>query len=370
MQYFQNVLQTIGNTPLIRLNKVVKDAPALVLAKVETYNPGLSVKDRIAVRIVESAEQSGKLKSGGTIIECTSGNTGIGLAMAAAVRGYRCVCTMSDKQSKEKIQMLRAWGAEVIVCPAKVTPEDPRSYYAVAERLSKEIPNSFWVNQYDNPENPNAHFDTTGPEIWEQTEGKITHYVAPAGTGGSLCGTARYLKSKNPDLKVWGIDAYGSILKKFHETGIFDETEIYEYSMEGVGREFIPKNMDFDVIDHFEKVTDQAAALMARRLVREEGLWLGHSSGAAVQGLMQMKALLKPTDVVVILCHDHGSRYIGKIYNDDWMREKGFLETETDEDIIEKQIFAPEKATVSYQQPPNLMKIAEFFGFLPKILRG
>jgi glycine C-acetyltransferase len=338
VNFIQNVLESIGQTPLIRLNRVTLPLKAMVLAKVETYNPGLSIKDRIALRVIESAEKKGLLQVGGTIIECTSGNTGIGLAMTAAVKGYKCICTVSDKQSKEKIQMLRSWGAEVIVCPAKVKPEDPRSYYAVAERLSKEIPNSFWVNQYDNPDNPRAHYETTGPEIWEQTQGCITHFVASAGTGGSLCGTARFLKEKNPNIQIWGIDAYGSVLKKYHETNRFDENEIYEYSMEGVGREFIPRNMDFSVIDKFEKVSDKDAALMARRLVREEGLWLGHSSGAAVQGVMQLVKLLTEDDVVVVLCHDHGSRYMGKIYNDDWMREKGFLTDETDEDIIEKAI--------------------------------
>ncbi len=345
MKYKQNVLETIGETPLIKLNRVVAEVSALVLAKVETFNPGLSIKDRIALRVIESAEKRGLLKPKGTIIECTSGNTGIGLAMVASVKGYRCVCTVSDKQSKEKIQMLRSWGAEVIICPAKVKPEDPRSYYAVAERLSKEIPNSFWVNQYDNPDNPQTHYDSTGPEIWEQTQGRITHFVASAGTGGSLCGTARFLKEKNPQIVVWGIDAYGSILKKYHETGEFDEHEIYEYSMEGVGREFIPNNMNFKVINRFEKVTDKDAALMARKMVTEEGLWLGHSSGAAVQGILQLKNLLNPEDVVVVLCHDHGSRYIGKIYNDDWMREKGFFNDETDEDKIEKAILQAEIET-------------------------
>ncbi len=345
MKYKQNVLETIGETPLIKLNRVVAEVSALVLAKVETFNPGLSIKDRIALRVIESAEKRGLLKPNGTIIECTSGNTGIGLAMVASVKGYRCVCTVSDKQSIEKIQMLRSWGAEVIICPAKVKPEDPRSYYAVAERLSKEIPNSFWVNQYDNPDNPQTHYDSTGPEIWAQTKGRITHFVASAGTGGSLCGTARFLKEKNPNIVVWGIDAYGSILKKYHETGEFDEHEIYEYSMEGVGREFIPNNMDFTVINRFEKVTDKDAALMARKMVTAEGLWLGHSSGAAVQGIVQLKNLLKPEDVVVVLCHDHGSRYIGKIYNDDWMREKGFFNDETDEDKIEKAILQAEIET-------------------------
>lgn len=338
MKYLDSVLETIGSTPLIKLNKVVADVPALVLAKVETFNPGLSIKDRIAVKMLDIAEQRGWLRPGGTVIECTSGNTGIGLALVAAVRGYRTIFTMSDKQSKEKIKMLQAWGAEVIVCPAKVKPEDPRSYYAVAERLSKEIPNAYWVNQYDNLGNYLAHYESTGPEIWEQTAGKITHYVASAGTGGTLCGTAKFLKEKNPNIQVWGIDAYGSVLKKYHETHIFDEEEIYEYSMEGVGREFIPRIMDFKLINHFEKVTDKSAALMARRLVREEGLWLGHSAGAAVGGIVQLKDMLTPDDVVVVLCHDHGSRYIGKIYDDEWMRSKGFLDDETDEDRIEAAI--------------------------------
>ena len=360
MEYKQNVLETIGKTPLIKLNKVVADVAAIVLAKVETFNPGLSIKDRIALRVIESAEKRGLLKPQGTIIECTSGNTGIGLAMVASVKGYKCICTVSDKQSKEKIQMLRSWGAEVIVCPAKVKPEDPRSYYAVAERLSKEIPNSFWVNQYDNPDNPQTHYDTTGPEIWAQTKGRITHFVAPAGTGGSLCGIARFLKEQNPDIHVWGIDAYGSILKKYHETGIFDEDEIYSYSMEGVGREFIPNNMDFSVINRFEKVTDKDAALMARQMVTDEGLWLGHSSGAAVQGILQLKHLLKPHDVVVVLCHDHGSRYIGKVYNDDWMREKGFINDETDEDKIEKAIFEAEMGDSDITDTPPLRE--ESFG--------
>jgi cystathionine beta-synthase len=326
MKYLNSVLETVGNTPLIRLHRVVSDVPALILAKVETFNPGLSIKDRIAVRIVEEAERTGKLRLGSTIVECTSGNTGIGLAMVAAVKGYKIICTVNDKQSKEKIQMLRSWGAEVIVCPSKVRPEDPRSNYSVAEQISKDTPNCFWVNQYENPMNPLSHYEGTGPEIWEATDGKITHIVAPTGTGGSLCGTARFLKEKNPNIQVWGVDAFGSVLQKFHETGVFDEKEIYEYSMEGVGREFIPGSMDMSLIDKFEKVSDRDAALMGRRLVREEGLWLGHSSGSAVVAIKQLRHLLKPSDIVVVICHDHGSRYIGKIYSDDWMRSKGFLD--------------------------------------------
>lgn len=325
MKYINSVLETIGNTPLIKLNRVVAHVPALVLAKVETFNPGLSIKDRIADKIICEAENHGLLKPNGTIIECTSGNTGIGLAMVAAVKGYKIICTVNDKQSKEKIQMLRSWGAEVVVCPANVKPNDPRSNYSVAERLSNEIPFSYWVNQYENVFNPMAHYLSTGPEIWDQTDGKITHLVASAGTGGSLTGSARFLKERNKDIKIWGVDAYGSVLKKFHETGEFDTKESYEYSMEGVGREFIPKSLDFSLVDHFEKVTDGSAALMARRLVREEGLWLGHSSGAAVLAVIQMRKLLTENDVVVVICHDHGSRYIGKIYSDEWMDAKGYF---------------------------------------------
>jgi cystathionine beta-synthase len=375
MKYLNSVLETVGNTPLIRLHRVVSDVPALILAKVETFNPGLSIKDRIAVRIVEEAERTGRLKPGSTIVECTSGNTGIGLAMVAAVKGYKIICTVNDKQSKEKIQMLRSWGAEVIVCPSKVRPEDPRSNYSVAEQISKDLPNCYWVNQYENPMNPLSHYDATGPEIWAATEGKITHLVAPTGTGGSLCGTARFLKEQNPNIQVWGVDAFGSVLQKFHETGVFDEKEIYEYSMEGVGREFIPRSMDMSLIDKFEKVTDRDAALMGRRLVREEGLWLGHSSGSAVVAIRQLRHLLKPTDVVVVICHDHGSRYIGKIYSDDWMRSKGYLDEHKEapsrkkvgelvEDMPEFQPSATPARTKFWHEP------REKVGFLVKILRG
>lgn len=328
MKVYENVLETIGNTPMIRLHRVVKDVKALVLGKVETFNPGHSIKDRMAVQMVNDAEAAGSLKPGGTIIECTSGNTGMGLALVAAVRGYKCIFTTSDKQSKEKIDMLKALGAEVIVCPTNVEPTDPRSYYSVAERLSKQIPNSFWFNQYDNLSNTKAHYATTGPEIWEQTEGKITHLVVGVGTGGTVSGTARYLKEKNPKLQVWGIDTYGSVFKKYHETGVFDEKEIYPYITEGIGEDILPKNVDFSLIDHFEKVSDADGALAARRLAREEGLLLGYSAGSALAGLLQLKDRLTEEDVVVIIFHDHGSRYVGKIYNDDWMRERGFLDKE------------------------------------------
>jgi len=326
--YYQNILQTIGNTPLVKLNRVVNEIPALVLMKVETFNPGHSIKDRMALKMLEDAEKRGDIKPGGTIIECTSGNTGMGLAIAACVKGYRCIFTTSDKQSKEKIDLLKAVGAEVIVCPTNVEPDDPRSYYSVAERLSKEIPNSYWCNQYDNLSNRLAHFESTGPEIWEQTEGKITHMIVGVGTGGTISGTGRYLKEQKPDVKIWGVDTYGSVFKKYHETGEFDHKEIYPYITEGIGEDIIPKNVDFDIIDHFEKVTDKDGAVMARRLAREEGILLGYSAGSAVAGLLQLKDQLTKDDVVVVVIHDHGSRYVGKIYNDDWMRERGFLDTE------------------------------------------
>jgi cystathionine beta-synthase len=326
--YYQNILQTIGNTPLVKLNRVVSEIPALVLMKVETFNPGHSIKDRMALKMLEDAEKRGDIQPGGTIIECTSGNTGMGLAIAACVKGYRCIFTTSDKQSKEKIDLLKAVGAEVIVCPTNVEPDDPRSYYSVAERLSNEIPNSYWCNQYDNLSNRQAHFESTGPEIWEQTDGKITHMIVGVGTGGTISGTGRYLKEQNPDVKIWGVDTYGSVFKKYHETGEFDNKEIYPYITEGIGEDIIPKNVDFDIIDHFEKVTDKDGAVMARRLAREEGILLGYSAGSAVAGLLQLKDQLTEDDVVVVVIHDHGSRYVGKIYNDDWMRERGFLDTE------------------------------------------
>jgi len=326
MEIKNNVLETIGNTPLIKLNKTVSDIPALVLGKVETYNPGHSIKDRMALKMVETAEKEGKIKPGGTLIECTSGNTGMGIAIAAAVKGYKCIFTTSDKQSKEKIDLLKAVGAEVIVCPTDVRPDDPRSYYSVAEKLSKEIPNSFWCNQYDNLANTQAHYESTGPEIWDQTDGKITHLVVGVGTGGTISGTAKYLKEKNPAIKIWGIDTYGSVFKKYHETGEFDEKEIYPYITEGIGEDILPKNVDFSIIDHFEKVGDKEGAVAARRLAREEGLLLGYSAGSALAGLRQMKDRLTKNDIVIIIFHDHGSRYVGKIYNDEWMSERGFLE--------------------------------------------
>ncbi|MCB0429546.1 MAG: pyridoxal-phosphate dependent enzyme, partial [Flavobacteriales bacterium] len=326
--YYNNIIETIGNTPLVKLNRIVKEVPATVLAKVETFNPGNSVKDRMALRMIEDAEKAGKLKPGGTVIEGTSGNTGMGLALACIVKGYKLICTTNDKQSKEKMDVLRAMGAEVVVCPTNVAPDDPRSYYSVARKLNQEIPNSFYPNQYDNLSNRAAHYDTTGPEIWKQTEGKLTHFVVGVGTGGTISGVSKYLKEQNPDIQVWGIDTYGSVFKKYKETGVFDEKEIYPYITEGIGEDILPKNVDFNLIDHFEKVTDKDGAIYARRLAREEGIFVGYSAGSAVAGIVQMKDQLSKDDVVVVLFHDHGSRYVGKLFNDDWMRERGFLEKE------------------------------------------
>lgn len=326
MKVYDNILQTIGDTPMIRLNKIAEDIPATVLAKVEYFNPGHSVKDRMALKMIEDAEKAGKIKPGGTIIECTSGNTGMGLALAAIIKGYKLICTLSDKQSKEKMDILKALGAEVHVCPTNVAPEHPESYYSVAERLNKEIPNSFYPYQYDNLSNRQAHYESTGPEIWEQTDGKITHFVVGVGTGGTISGVAKYLKEKNPDIKIWGIDTYGSVFKKYHETGEIDENEIHSYITEGIGEDIIPKNVDFDLIDHFEKVTDKDGALITRELALKEGLFLGYSAGSAFGGLRQLKDQLTEDDIVVVLFHDHGSRYVGKVYNDEWMREQGFID--------------------------------------------
>ncbi len=312
---------------MVRINSITRGAiDATVFAKLETFNPGNSIKDRMAVRMIEDAERKGLLKPGGTIIEGTSGNTGMGLAIAAVVKGYKCIFTTTDKQSKEKIDALKAFGAEVIVCPTNVAPEDPRSYYSVSSRLEHEIPNAWKANQYDNLSNTAAHYEQTGPEIWEQTEGTVTQLVVGVGTGGTISGVGRYLKERNPAIKVWGIDTYGSVFKKYKETGVFDKNEIYPYITEGIGEDFLPQNVDFDVIDHFEKVTDKDAALMTRRIAREEGIFAGNSAGSAMAGLLQLKDRFRPSDVIVVIFHDHGSRYLGKMFNDDWMREKGFLE--------------------------------------------
>ena len=337
--WYNNILETIGHTPLVRLNRITKEIPATVLAKIETTNPGNSIKDRMALKMIEDAEASGKLKPGGTIIEGTSGNTGMGLAIAAVIKGYKCIFTSTDKQSKEKFDALRAFGAEVIVCPTNVDPADPRSYYSVSSRLEREVPNSWKPNQYDNLSNSLAHYEQTGPEIWEQTDGKITHLVVGVGTGGTISGTAKYLKEKNPAIRVLGIDTYGSVFKKFKETGIMDKQEIYPYITEGIGEDFLPKNVDFALIDHFEKVTDKDAALMTREIARKEGIFAGNSTGSAVAGVLQMKEMFKEGDVVVIIFPDHGTRYLGKMYNDDWLRDRGFLKDEklTARHIIDKK---------------------------------
>ncbi len=320
-----NILETIGNTPLVRINNITKGFPCTVLAKIETVNPGNSIKDRMALKMIEDAEKSGKLKPGGTIIEGTSGNTGMGLAIAAIMKGYKCIFTTTDKQSKEKVDALKAFGAEVVVCPTDVDPEDPRSYYSVSSRLEKETPNAWKPNQYDNLSNTQAHYEQTGPEIWEQTEGKITHLVVGVGTGGTICGTGKFLKEQNPNIKLLGIDTYGSIFKKLKETGIIDKNEIYPYVTEGIGEDFLPKNVDINLIDHFEKITDKDAAVMTRRIPREEGIFVGNSAGAAMAGVLQMQHLFKPTDMVVVIFHDHGTRYLGKMFNDEWMISKGYL---------------------------------------------
>jgi len=359
MNYYNSIVETIGNTPMVKLNKIFKGIQGTVLAKVEYFNPGNSTKDRMALKMIEDAEAAGILKPGGTIIEGTSGNTGMGLALTAIAKGYRCIFTMADKQSQEKINILRAVGAEVIVCPTNVAPDDPRSYYSVARKLNKEIPNSIYPNQYDNPSNAKAHYLATGPEIWKQTEGKVTHYVATVGTGGSMCGTAKFLKEQNPKLVTVGIDTYGSVFKKYKETGIFDENEIYPYLTEGFGEDILPKNVDFSVIDMFIKVTDKDGALMTRRLSREEGMFVGWSSGSAVHGALEYaKENLKKDDVMVILLPDHGTRYLAKVYNDNWMKDHGFLETRmfasTARDIIQSRNGKDSLCTVA-----NKAKVSE-----------
>ena len=361
MDYKNNILETIGNTPLVKINKITSHLPCLVLGKVETFNPGHSIKDRMAVKMLEDAEKNGRITEGGTIIECTSGNTGMGLALAAAVKGYRCIFTTSDKQSKEKIDLLKAHGAEVIVCPTNVEPQDPRSYYSIAERLSKEIPNSCWMNQYDNLSNRQAHYESTGPEIWQQTAGKITHLVVGVGTGGTVSGTAQYLKEQNTNIKVWGIDSYGSVFKKYKETGVFDANEIYPYITEGIGEDILPKNVDFSLIDAFEKVTDKDGAVMARRLAREEGILLGYSAGSAMAGLLQLGDQFTKDDVVVVIFHDHGSRYVGKIFNDDWMRERNFL----DDELKVKDIISNKSNKIFYSVTPQ-HTVREAFDMMKK----
>jgi cystathionine beta-synthase len=325
--YYNSIIDTIGNTPLVKLNNVNKGIKGTILVKVEYFNPGNSMKDRMALKMIEDAEKDGTLKPGGTIIEGTSGNTGMGLALTAISKGYKCIFTLADKQSREKIDILRAMGAEVIVCPTNVAAEDPKSYYSIAQKLNRDIPNSFYPNQYDNLSNTLAHYETTGPEIWEQSEGKITHYAAGVGTGGSMCGVSKYLKEQNQDIVSVGIDTYGSVFKKYKESGVFDENEIYPYMTEGIGEDILPKNVDFDLIDHFVKVTDKDSAIMTRRLAREEGLFVGWSCGSAVYGALEYaRDNLKEEDTMVIILPDHGTRYLNKVYNDAWMQDHGFLE--------------------------------------------
>lgn len=343
MKYAENILGTIGNTPMVKLNKITAEIPALVLAKVEYFNPGQSCKDRMALKMIEDAEADGRLKPGGTIIEGTSGNTGMGLALGAIIKGYKLICVITDKQSKEKMDILRAVGAKVVVCPTDVEPTDPRSYYSVSRKLAEETPNGWYVNQYDNLSNTKANYEQTGPEIWDQTDGKVTHFVVGVGTGGTISGVAKYLKEHNPNVKIWGIDTYGSVFKKYKETGIFDENEVYSYVTEGIGEDILPENVNFDLIDGFTKVTDKDAAVYTRKLALEEGLFVGNSSGAAIKGLLQLKDKFGPDDVVVVLFHDSGSRYVGKMFNDDWMRERGYLEDEVTkaEDLIQEHIDKP-----------------------------
>jgi len=349
--FYNSVLEIIGNTPLVKLNRINRGLKGTLLVKAEYFNPGNSVKDRIAVRMIEEAEKQGLLKPGGTIIEGTSGNTGMGLAIAAITMGYKCVFTLADKQSQEKIDILRAMGAEVIVCPTNVAADDPRSYYSVAMKLNKDIPNSYYPNQYDNLANTESHYLTTGPEIWDETEGKITHFVSGVGTGGTISGVGKFLKEKNKNIKIIGIDTFGSVFKKFKETGEFDEKEIFPYLTEGIGEDIIPKNVDFGVIDEFIKVTDKDGAIMTRKLSREEGLFVGWSSGTAVFGAIEYaKSHLKDTDLMVILLPDHGTRYLNKIYNNTWMQDHGYLEEReysTASDIIHQPTRSSKLVTIS-----------------------
>ncbi len=361
-----NILETIGHTPMVRINRITRGVVnGPVVVKLETFNPGNSIKDRMAVRMIEDAERAGLLRRGDTIIEGTSGNTGMGLAIAAVVKGYKCIFTTTDKQSKEKIDALKAFGAEVIVCPTNVDPEDPRSYYSVSSRLERELPNSWKANQYDNLSNTAAHYEQTGPEIWDQTDGAVRHLVVGVGTGGTVTGVGRYLKEQNRAVKVWGIDTYGSVFKKYKETGIFDKNEIYPYITEGIGEDFLPKNVDFDVIDRFEKVTDKDAALMQRRLAREEGIFAGNSAGAAMAGVIQLREHFGPGEMVVVIFHDHGTRYLGKMFNDDWMREKGFFEKsgQTARDLVATG-FSGEllsvEGTAAVEQAAQLMSEHDF----------
>ena len=324
-----NLLELVGNTPMVKIDNLTRDFKGTILAKLESANPGHSSKDRIALHIVESAEKKGILKPGDTIIETTSGNTGFSLAMVSLIKGYKCILAVSSKSSTDKIDMLKAMGATVHVCPANVSADDPRSYYEVAKRLHSEIKGSIYINQYFNDLNADAHYSSTGPEIWDQTEGKITHLIVCSGTGGTISGTARYLKEKNPNIKVIGVDAYGSVLKKYHETGEFDENEIYPYRIEGLGKNLIPSVTDFEIIDRYVKVTDEDSAHSARQLVKYEGIFVGYTSGAAFQAVKQLndEKEFNESDLIVVIFPDHGSRYLSKIYSDKWMEDQGFSDS-------------------------------------------
>lgn len=357
--WHESVLDTIGSTPLVKLNTLAEDLPCTVLGKMEFLNPGGSVKDRIGVRMIEEAEEQGLIEPGGTIIEGTSGNTGTGLALAAIAKGYRCIFTTTDKQSQEKVDVLRAFGAEVLVCPTNVEPDDPRSYYSVARRLAEEIPNSIYLNQYDNPANTKAHYETTGPEIWEDTDGQITHFIAGAGTGGTISGTAKYLKEQNPGIRVVGVDPYGSVFYTYFHEGVFDEDEIYPYFTEGVGEDILPENMDFDLVDDFVRVTDKESMQMTRRLAREEGLFVGQSCGMAVSGTLQWlrdhRDEISEEDVVVVILPDSGFRYLSKTYNDEWMRSHGFLESKPDVTVSEVLKMRPNEQPVLAMRPDDTL---------------
>lgn len=325
--YNHSILEVIGNTPLVKLNKLANGIAATLLVKVEYLNPGQSIKDRIAVKMIEDAEKKGLIKPGGTIIEGTSGNTGMGLALVAAVKGYKCIFTTTDKQSQEKIGLLRALGADVRVCPTNVDADDPRSYYSVAKQLSKDIPNAYYPNQYDNPSNTKAHYEVTGPEIWEQTEGKISHYAAGMGTGGTITGVAKFLKEKNPDIQVIGVDSVGSVYKKYFETGEYDKNEVKPYLTEGIGEDIIPKNIDMNYVDAVVQVNDKNAFITTRSLAEKEGIFAGGSCGAAVYGALEYakRHELSKDDLMVIILPDSGTRYTSKIFNDDWMKKNNFL---------------------------------------------
>ena len=323
--WHENILETIGNTPMVKLKTFSRLMGCTVLAKIESFNPGLSAKDRIAMEVITQAEDDGKIKPGGTIIESTSGNTGYSIAMACIVKGYKCILTITDKSSEEKINTLKALGARVIVCPSSVSSDDPLSYYEQAHRLNREIPNSFYVNQYFNDANARAHYKSTGPEIWNQTGGQITHFVATCGTGGTISGAAKYLKEQNSNIKVFGVDAQGSVLMKYHKTGKLDKSEIKPYLLEGVGKSIIPSNVAFELIDEFVKVDDKSSAFRARQLAKREGIFAGYSSGASIEALFHLKKKFNKNDIVVVLLADHGSKYLSKIYNNGWMQKQGFI---------------------------------------------